>query len=81
MKQSIIDRAERAKQRQKEHDKLTPEQKLQKLDKNLGKGIGAKRERTRLLNEIEKKKQQQKSKKSTKEAQKDVKGKKSKAKK
>jgi hypothetical protein len=38
--------------RQAAHAQLTPEQKLAKLDERLGKGVGAARERTRLLDLI-----------------------------
>ncbi len=34
--------------RQEAYSKLTPSQKIQKLDRNLGKGVGAKKERERL---------------------------------
>lgn len=34
--------------RQESHNKLSPNAKIQQLDKRLGKGIGAKRERKRL---------------------------------
>ena len=39
---------EEATYRQDEYDKLTPQQKLARLDKRLGKGKGAKKERGRL---------------------------------
>ena len=41
-------RKSEAEARQEAHDKLTSQQKLAKLDKRLGKGIGAKKERARI---------------------------------
>ena len=41
-------RRDDAEQRQVEYTKLTIQQRIDKLDKFLGKGIGAKRERARL---------------------------------
>ena len=37
-----------AEDRQEEYDKLTPTQKLKRLDEKLGKGVGAAKERERL---------------------------------
>jgi hypothetical protein len=37
-----------AKTRQEEYDKLTPEERLERLDKRLGKGVGAVKERIKL---------------------------------
>ena len=47
---------EEAKVRQAEHDKLTPQQKIDKLDKRFGKGLGAKKERVKLSKLLEGKK-------------------------
>ncbi len=44
---------EEAEERQAEHDKLTPQQKIDKLDRKFGKGIGAKKERAKLQALIE----------------------------
>ena len=41
-------RKEEAIARQKEHDKLTIEQKITRLDEKYGKGLGAKKERAKL---------------------------------
>ena len=43
------DKRKEAKARQEKYDKLTPQQRLDKLDRKLGKGVGAKKERARLL--------------------------------
>jgi len=40
-------------ERMKVRDNLTPKQQIKRLDKRLGKNIGAKKERARLLKEIE----------------------------
>ena len=40
-------------ERQEAHDKLTPQQKLDKLDKRFGTGVGAKRERAKLKRVLE----------------------------
>ena len=37
-----------AKERKQKYDKLTPSQKIELLDKKLGKGIGAKKQRAKL---------------------------------
>lgn len=47
-------RRKEAKERQEERNKLTPEQQLAKLDDMFGKDQGAKKERTKLLNKINK---------------------------
>ena len=47
MKKKEIKREE-AKTRQTIYDKLSTKQKIEKLDKKLGKGIGAKKERQKL---------------------------------
>ena len=47
MKKKEIKRAE-AIERKNEYDKLTPTQKIEKLDKRLGVGQGAKKERLKL---------------------------------
>ena len=47
-------RRDEAAARQAECDKLSPEERLARLDKLFGKGEGAKRERARLLARIEK---------------------------
>ncbi|GAF96078.1 unnamed protein product [marine sediment metagenome] len=41
-------RREEAEERQKKHEKLSVDEKIGKLDKNLGKGIGARKERAKL---------------------------------
>lgn len=41
-------RQKEADERQAEYDKLTPKQKLAKLDQKLGKGVGAKKQREKL---------------------------------
>ena len=46
-------RREEAQERQEKHDALTPKQKLAKLDKKLGKNVGAVKERAKLQKEIE----------------------------
>lgn len=48
MKTKEVKRKE-AETRQKIYDKLTPKEKVEKLDKKLGSGTGAKRERQKLL--------------------------------
>ena len=45
-------RRDSAQERQKERDTLTPQQQLKRLDAMLGKGQGAKKERSRLKNQI-----------------------------
>lgn len=45
-------RAKEALARQSEHDKLTPQQKLDKLDSKLKRGVGAKKERKRLMDMV-----------------------------
>lgn len=42
------DRQNEAKERQAIYDKLTPKQKLAKLDKMFGQGVGAKKERAKI---------------------------------
>lgn len=42
-----------AKERQEEYQKLTPKQKLMKLDLKLGGGVGAKKQRARIEHEIQ----------------------------
>ena len=42
-------RREEAEQRQKEYDKLTIDEKIKKLDDKLGQGVGAKKQRAKLL--------------------------------
>ena len=42
------DRQAEAKERQEAYNKLTPKQKLDKLDKKLGEGVGAKKQRAKL---------------------------------
>lgn len=42
--------------RQRKYDKLSPKQKLAKLDKELGKGVGAKKQRAKLKKMMEEKK-------------------------
>lgn len=49
-------RKSEADQRQQAYDKLTTEQKIEKLDKIFGKGLGAKKQRTRLQEKQEEKK-------------------------
>lgn len=46
-------RRKQAERRQEAHDKLTPQQKIQKLDDKFGAGQGAKKERARLTKQIE----------------------------
>lgn len=46
-------RREKAKYRQEERDKLSPREQLKELDKRLGKGVGAQKERARLQTLIE----------------------------
>ena len=48
MPKTKSDKRDEAETRQEEYDKLTIQQKIDKLDKKLGKGIGAKRQRTKL---------------------------------
>lgn len=43
---------EQAKERQEARDKRTAQEQLDLLDKRLGKGVGAKRERARLAQEV-----------------------------
>ena len=45
-------RVEEALKRQDYYSKLTPKQKLEKLDDTLGKGVGAKRQRAKLAKEL-----------------------------
>lgn len=45
-------RREDAKKRKEERDRRSPQQQLDLLDQRLGRGIGAKKERERLLNQI-----------------------------
>ena len=47
------DRRKDAMERQEEYNKMTPQQKVLKLDLKLGGGLGAKRERKKLAYEIE----------------------------
>ena len=56
-KERIQARREEAIKRQELRDQLTPEQQLQRLDLLLGNGVGAKRERARLLKQIEESKE------------------------
>jgi len=49
MPQSKKDKQEKAKKRLEERALLTPGQQLEKLDKKYGVGLGARRERARLL--------------------------------
>ena len=46
-------RQREAQERQEAYDKLTPKQKMAKLDQKFGKGIGAKRQRERLSKQIQ----------------------------
>lgn len=46
-------RAEEAKVAEVERNKLSPKEKVALLDKKLGKGVGAKKERKRLLKPVE----------------------------
>jgi len=50
-------RKEEAVERQVEHDKLTIQEKIAKLDNKFGKGVGAKKERAQLQMKLEKKKE------------------------
>ena len=43
-------------ERQKKHDALTPQQKLNKLNQKFGRGIGAHKERAKLKSQLNKKK-------------------------
>lgn len=56
-RQRYEERRKEARARQIESDKLSPKQRLINLDRKYGKGKGAKRERTRLLAQIEAAKQ------------------------
>ena len=47
-KERIKQKREEAQIRQEEYSKLTPKQKLDRLDARLGPGVGAKKERARL---------------------------------
>jgi len=42
-------KVEEAKKRQEEYDKLTPSEKIARLDARFGKGIGAVKERAKIL--------------------------------
>jgi hypothetical protein len=55
MKRAVrkIQMQEEAVSRQETYDKLTATQKIKKLDKKLGKGIGAKKQRAKLNKELE----------------------------
>ena len=46
-------RREETKQRQQEYDKLSVDEKIKKLDDKFGKGIGAKKQRAKLLKQKE----------------------------
>lgn len=48
------DKLEEAITRQEEYNKLTTEQKIAKLDEKFGKGLGAKKERAKLLKKLKK---------------------------
>ena len=48
MKKSMIKRQEEAQERKNEYQKLTQQQKIEKLDKKLGKGVGAQKQRKKL---------------------------------
>lgn len=52
MKRSKQRRQEAARERQAAHDKLTPAQKIAKLDRKLGVGQGAKKERAKLAQKV-----------------------------
>jgi len=56
-KNELETRQKEAKERQVEYNKLTSQQKIDVLDKRLGKSIGAIKERARLLNKLETPKQ------------------------
>ena len=43
---------EEAKKRQEEYDKLTPQEKIAKLDERFGKGVGATKQRAKLMKQI-----------------------------
>ena len=47
-KQRLAQKRHEAQVRQEEYSKLTPKQKLERLDARLGPGVGAKKERARL---------------------------------
>ena len=53
MKRSRHERREEAKARQEERNQRTPQQQIQHLDKILGKGKGATKERARLAKMME----------------------------
>ena len=46
------DRVAEAKERQADYNKLTPKQKLTKLDNKLGEGVGAVKQRAKLIAQI-----------------------------
>lgn len=54
MPQTKEEKRKAAQQRQEAHQKLTVEQKIQKLDSKLGKNRGANKERIRLINKTAK---------------------------
>lgn len=54
MKSNKLRRVEAAKARKEEYDKLTPHQKLAKLDAKFGQGVGAAKQRAKLLEKITK---------------------------
>jgi len=67
-------RKQMAQDRQEAHDKLTIEQKIDKLDIMFGKGLGAKKERGKLQTKLESRKQKEKnSKKPQKEKEEEIK--------
>ena len=46
---SKSDKRKEAEARQKEHDKLSAKERMDKLDNKLGRGVGAKKEREKIL--------------------------------